>query len=225
MRNIVAVLIVLLFVGCGKDDPPKSPEAANLTFPEQNSECTTGVDQSETTSEVEFRWQTAANTDTYELRVTQLGTSITITETTSGTSARVVLQKGTPYSWMVITRNTETMDAVSSSTWQFYNAGVQTSYPPFPAEILSPGSGSTVAINSDGLVELSWNGADVENDINRYEIYHGTDDPPTQLEATNLVGDSTLEVAVDPGTYYWRVVTIDSEGNSSDSGTYSYNAL
>ena len=225
MRNIVAVFIVLLFVGCGKDDPPKPPEAANLVFPEQNSECTTGVDQSETTSEVEFRWQSAANTDTYELRVTQLGTSVTLTETTSGTSARLVLQKGTPYSWMVITRNTKTMDAVSSSTWQFYNAGVQTSYAPFPAEILSPGSGSTVAINSDGEIELSWNGADVENDINSYEIYHGTDDPPTQLVATNLVGETTLEVAVDPGTYYWRVVTIDSQGNSSDSGIYSYNAL
>ena len=225
MRNIVAVFVVLLFVGCGKDDPPKPPDAANLVFPEQNSECTTGVDQSETTSEVEFRWQSAANTDTYELRVTQLGTSITQTETTANTSARVVLQKGTPYSWMVITRNTKTMDAVSSSTWQFYNAGVQTSYAPFPAEILAPGSGSTVAINSEGVVELSWNGADVENDINRYEIYHGTDNPPTELEATNIVGDTTLDVTVDPGTYYWRVVTIDSQGNSSDSGTYSYNAL
>ena len=225
MRNIVAVFIVLLFVGCSKDDPPKSPEAANLIFPEQNSECTTGVDQSETTSEVEFRWQSAANTDTYELRVTQLGTSITQTETTSGTSARVVLQKGAPYSWMVISRNEKTTDAVSSSTRQFYNAGAQTTYAPFPAEILSPGSGATVAINSEGLVVLSWIGADVENDINSYEIYHGTENPPTELEASNLVGNTDLEVAVDPGTYYWRVVTIDREGNTSDSGVYSYRAL
>lgn len=225
MRYVVAVWIGLLLISCSKDDPPKPPEAASLTFPEQNSECTTGVEQSETTSEVEFRWQAGANTDTYELRVTQLGTSLTQTESTTSTSARVVLQKGTPYSWMVISRNEKTTDAVSSPTWQFYNAGSQTSYAPFPAEIIGPGSGATVVRNSNGEVVLDWSGADVDNDIQGYDIYHDTANPPTNLEGSTLVGSTSLTVTVAPGTYYWRVVTRDSQGNTSDSGVYSYRAL
>ena len=225
MRYLTAVLIGLTFIACSKDDPPKPPEAANLVFPDQNSECTTGVDQSDTTSEVEFRWQAAANTDTYELRVTQLGTSVTQTETTSGTSARVVLQKGTPYSWMVISRNEKTTDAVSSSTWQFYNAGSQTSYAPFPALIQGPASGQTVVRNADGEILLDWSGADVDNDIVGYDVYHGTANPPTEIEITTNPGTTQTSVAVDPGTYFWRVVTRDSQGNSSDSGIYSYRAL
>ena len=225
MRYWTALLIGLIFIGCGSDDPPKPPEAANLVFPDQNSECTTGVEQSDTTSEVEFRWQAAANTDTYELRVTQLGTSITQSETTLGTSARVVLQKGTPYSWMVISRNDQTTDQVSSATWQFYNAGSQTSYAPFPALIVAPASGQTIVRNSEGEVLLDWSGADVDNDIVGYDVYHGTANPPTDIEVSTSANDSQTAIAVDPGTYFWKVVTRDGQGNTSDSGVYSYRAL
>ena len=225
MRYLITVFIGLALIACGKDDPPKPPEAATLVFPEQNSECTTGIDQSETTSEVEFRWQAAENTDTYELRVTQLGSSITESESTTGTSARVVLQKGTPYSWMVISTNNKTSDAVSSSTWQFYNAGAQTSYAPFPATIIAPESGQSVIINPDGEVQLNWSGADVDNDIAGFDVYHGAENPPTELLISTGRFDTNTTVAVDPGTYYWRVVTRDDQGNTSDSGVYSYRAL
>lgn len=225
MRYLITVFVGLAFIACSSDDPPKPPEAASLVFPEQNSECTTGVDQSETTSLVEFRWQAAENTDIYELRVTQLGTSITQSASTSGTSASVVLQKGTPYSWMVISTNAKTTDAVSSSTWQFYNAGAQTSYAPFPALIVSPGSGQTVIRNNEGEVLLDWSGADVDNDIAGYDVYHGAVDPPTELLTSTTPIESDASVAVDPGTYFWRVVTRDDQGNTSDSGVYSYRAL
>ena len=225
MRYLTTVFLMVILISCGKDDPPSPPDAALLTFPEQNSECTTGVEQTETTSAVEFRWQSAANTDTYELRVTQLGTNITQSETTAGTSATLTIQKGTPYSWMVITRNANTTDAVSSSTWQFYNAGSQTSYAPFPAQILNPGSGMMVVPNGEGEVLLSWSGADVDNDISGYDIYHGTANPPTTILESTSAGETQFSVAVSAGIYYWKIVTKDQQGNTSDSGIFSYRVL
>lgn len=217
-------LFGVILLGCSKDGP-SPPEAANLIFPEQNSECTTGIDQSDTTSEVEFRWQAANNTDTYELRVTQLLTNSVKTATSSGTSARLTIDKGAPFSWKVISKNSQTESTPSSATWQFYNAGSQTSYAPFPATILAPTSGENVPIDSNGEVLLSWTGADVDNDLNGYDIYHGTEDPPTQLEISTIVINTEVKISVDPGTYYWRVVSKDSQGNTSDSGVYSYRAF
>ncbi|MGI9545612.1 MAG: hypothetical protein ACR2MM_00125, partial [Flavobacteriaceae bacterium] len=83
MRCFVAFLLGFVLLGCSKSDP-SPPEAVNLVFPQQNSECTTGVDQSDTTSEVEFRWQAASNTDFYDLRATNMLTNISKTATSSG---------------------------------------------------------------------------------------------------------------------------------------------
>ena len=225
MRNVLALILALVFIGCSSDDPPPSPEAAVLTFPQNNSECTTGIDQSETISRVEFQWQASGNTETYELRVTHMITNVTQTKNTVGTTANMDIDKGAPYSWMVISKNTQSQESASSATWQFYNAGSQTSYAPFPATIVAPGSGASVLIDSNGRVTLEWTGADVDNDLNGFDVYHGPDNPPTELVGTTLVGATSLAVDVDPGTYYWRVVSKDSQGNTSDSGTYSYRAL
>ncbi len=223
MRVFWAICLGALIVGCGGggDDDPKPPEAANLVFPEQNSECTTGVDVTESTSEVTFRWQAADNADSYELRVTHLITNVTQTATSTGTSAALTIAKGAPFSWMVISRNADAQ-SVSSATWQFYNAGSETSYAPFPATILAPPSGITVVRDRDGEVLLDWSGADVDNDLSGYDIYHGTTNPPTEIESSTNAGVTSLKVAVESGTYYWKVVSKDMQGNTSDSGVYSY---
>ena len=223
MRVFWAICLGALIVGCGGggDDDPKPPEAANLVFPEQNSECTTGVDVTESTSEVTFRWQAANNADSYELRVTHMITNVTQNATSTGTSAALTIAKGAPFSWMVISRNADAQ-SVSSATWQFYNAGSETSYAPFPATILAPPSGITVVRDRDGEVLLDWSGADVDNDLSGYDIYHGTTNPPTEIESSTNAGVTSLKVAVESGTYYWKVVSKDMQGNTSDSGVYSY---
>ena len=225
MRATTLLLIGLILLGCSKDDPQPAG-AALLSFPEQNSECTTGVDLTETTSEVEFRWQSASNTETYELRVTQLLTNITQTTTTSDLSARLPLDKGAPYSWNVVTRNSATQDGVPSTTWLFYNAGSETSYAPFPAQIIRPLSGITVVADGNGEITLEWVGADVEGDIMEFEVFLSVQSPPEDLAGTPGPSQNTLSVPVDSDTvYYWRVVTKDSEGNSSDSGIFSFRVL
>lgn len=225
MRLGLLFMGLVLLWGCSKDSP-KPPSAAMLLFPEQNSECTTGVDLNGTSSRVEFRWQKAANADSYELRVTNITTNITQTISTEQLRAPLPLEKGAPFSWVVITRNTETQESAVSSIWQFYNAGSERSYAPFPAQIISPKSGGTVFRDINNEVVLEWSGADVENDISGYDIFFSTENPPVaQLTSTDATTTST-NVGVDADTvYYWKVITIDGEGNRSDSGTFGFKVL
>ena len=170
MRVILIVLIGLLFTACKKDSP-KPPSAALLIFPEQNSLCTTGVSITPTSSRVEFIWQTANNTNTYELRVTNLSTDITQTVNTQATSAELTIEKGSPFSWQVITRNNQVQETASSATWQFFNAGSQITHAPFPVQIVAPLSGASVVSDINLEIELEWSGADVDDDIVGYEIF------------------------------------------------------
>ena len=53
IRNIIRLSILALLVSCGGDDgPPPAPEGAALVFPEKNSECTTGADINQTSTQV-----------------------------------------------------------------------------------------------------------------------------------------------------------------------------
>jgi hypothetical protein len=222
MRKVIAIAVLLFMIGCGKDDP-KAPEAAKLLFPLKNSECTTGVDQNANISRVEFKWQKAAYTDTYEIRVTNSVTNVTQVVSTSGLSAELPLQKGTPYSWIVVTRNTETQETGTSETWRFYNEGNELSYAPFPAEIIAPKSGTTVFADINKEVVLQWSGADIDNDIMGYEVYFSTNNPPLDLVSEPAADALSVKVSVASGaSYYWKILTIDQEGNSSDSGVYGF---
>ncbi len=222
MRIFLAILCGLLILSCKKDSP-RPPEAALLSFPLRNSECTTGVDLNETTSQVEFKWLQANDAKTYELRVTNTASEITQTVSTESLSAKLPLTKGSPYSWVVLTRNTETMETATSAIWQFYNAGAETTYAPFPAQLVAPQSGATAIEDINNEVELDWSGADVDNDIAGYEVYFGTETPPVELIASPSAGTSKIKVSVTPGSvYYWKILTRDSEGNSSDSGIFTF---
>ncbi len=223
MKRFSIVLILLIAFGCGKDSP-KPPEGAILLFPLRNSECTTGENTNlANTSLVEFRWSEARGAETYELRATNLEANITQTISVSTTSAKLPLLKGAPYSWTVTSRTSAITQTARSETWLFYNAGFQTTYPPFPAEVIAPKSGASVSKDINNEVLLNWNGADVDNDITGYQVYFSTSNPPENLVASNAASSSQLRVSVSSQTiYYWRVITEDREGNTSDSGVYEF---
>lgn len=225
MREKLIVLVWLCLAACGTDSP-NAPEAPRLLFPEQNSECTTGISLNETTSRVEFRWQKAPDTDSYELRVTNGITNVTQTVSTSQLSAELPLEKGAPFSWLVISRNNETQETAASGSWQFYNAGSQRSYAPFPAEIISPKSGTSVFRDVNNEIVLEWAGADVDNDLVGYELYFSTENPPVTLFSEPSASTTSTKVSVEANTvYYWKLITIDSEGNRSDSGSFGFKVL
>ncbi|MGB5818517.1 MAG: hypothetical protein WBG90_03460 [Saonia sp.] len=217
-----------MLVGCGgNDDTPSPPQPALLEFPLQNSECTEGVAIDGTnTSRLEFRWQPSNNTETYELRVTNLNTDVPQTITSETTSASLILERGVPYSWVVTSRNSRVTETSSSETWQFYNAGSQTTYAPFPAEIISPKSGASVGKDQNNELFLEWSGADVDNDIVSYDVFFSSSTPPQTLIASPSANTTSIQVSVASNTiYYWRIITRDGEGNTSDTGIFEFKVL
>jgi hypothetical protein len=226
MRTVLLVLFGVLLIGCKKKSSPKPPESANLVFPNKNSECTTGRDLNQSTSEVEFQWMASNHSETYELRVTNLNTNVTQIISTAAISAKLPIAKGEPFSWFVRSLNTQVTQTALSETWRFYNAGFQTTYAPFPAEVINPKNGTSAFKDINNEVSLEWEGADVENNIDGYEVYFSTTSPPDVLIASPTSAVNTVKVSVVTNTtYYWKIITKDSDGNSSDSGIYSFKAL
>lgn len=226
MRIFSIILISILVFGCKKKDSPSPPESARLAFPDTNSECTTGQSINTTTSRVAFRWLASENTETYELRVTNLNTSVTQTISTKVLTATLPIEKGAPFSWLVRSRNSKVSEVASSQTWRFYNAGFQTTYAPFPTEIIEPKLAESVFKDINNEVTLKWSGADVDNDIVGYELYFSIETPPNTLIASPSPEDTDEKVSVSSNTvYYWKVLTKDSKGNTSDSGIFEFKVL
>ncbi len=226
MRTVILLLFGVLLIGCKKKSSPKPPEIATLIFPNKDSECTTGRSLSQTTSEVEFMWMASDHTESYELRVTNLNTNTTQTLSTPSISAKLPIAKGEPFSWFVRSLNSKVTETAFSETWRFYNAGFQTTYAPFPAEVIAPKNGTSVFKDINNEVTLEWRGSDIENDLVGYELYFSTTSPPETLIASPIVSQNTEKVSVISNTsYYWKVITKDSEGNISDSGIFTFKAL
>ena len=237
MKKIVFIFSLLLIScsggggdgdsGGGGDPPPPSPPGdVTLTAPTNGKVCETGTSTSDTKSNVDFSWSASTNTSTYDLQVTNLNTSSAINKTgLSTTNTTVELDKGQPYIWKVISKNTSTTQTGTSSSWKFYLAGPGiTNYAPFPAELKSPASGSTVSRSSDGEVTFSWEGSDPDQgDELKYTLYvDKTDGKQSPTSDLSDITSKTVDVALDGGTlYYWRVKTSDGT-NSSFSIVYTF---
>lgn len=204
----------------GGDNNTQPPEKATLVFPLNNEECTEGTNATSTHSTIAFQWNPAASANYYQLVIKNLLTGTVEKYTAPDAIYDVQLEKDTPYSWYVVSRRDGTQLSAQSDIWKFYNAGDGViSHPPFPAEIIAPGIGATI---STATVALAWNGSDVDNDIVNYELYFDTVSPPSTLLETVSVA-SVNDVAVSPGTtYYWQVITVDEEGNTSQSEIFQF---
>lgn len=229
MKKLIYISIgsMLLFAcggGGGDDDgggPTTPPSAATLIFPENNTECNEGTIISDTQSSVTFRWNEAADTDSYVVILTNLENNQVTNRTATTTSLDITISRGTPYSWQVESRASGTSQTARSTISRFYNAGEPIeSFAPFPAAAVNPNIGETVD-GSTGSITLRWSGSDIDNDIVEYDIFFDTANPPSNLEATQ--GGTTLNVDVTASTvYYWQVVTRDSEGNTSTSELFQF---
>lgn len=215
-------VLMLFLTGCSgsKDAPIPSPSKAALSYPSQNAACYSGTVLSTTQSSVTFSWTASENTDSYELDVKNLLTNTTNTYSATTFQLSITLLRNTPYSWYVVSKSGKSTTTTQSDTWRFYNAGLGTvSHSPFPADIVAPGFGQNIAA---GTVNLAWTGSDVDGDIVGYDIYFGTTTTPALLKSNNT--DQFLNnVTVTSNTgYYWKVITKDSQGNTSDSGLFQF---
>ena len=231
----------LVFVGCGgsggdDDNPPPptggtddepmipDPGAATLVFPENDSECTTGVvdPADETLSTVTFEWNASTNTDRYTMTITNLNTGTSAFANTNTNSVDFAIDRGTPYSWFVTSRANGTTATTDSGTFRFYNEGPGIeNYAPFPAEAVSPARGASLATTT--ALVLEWSSGDIDNDITAHEVFLGTDAAALASVGTTATETSLADVAVTAATiYFWQVVTTDSAGNTSTSEVFEF---
>lgn len=238
---IMAFITATVLVGCGgsggDDDappPPTSggdddnpvipdPSAATLVFPEDNTECTTGIvnPNNASLSTVNFQWNASPNTDSYTVTVTNLNTNNSSFTNANTNEVDITIERGTPYSWFVTSRATGTANTADSATFRFYNEGPGIeNYAPFPAEAIAPARGSAVdAVN--GTINLQWTASDIDSDIDSFEIFFGTD--INSLASQGSTQSTTLEVNVSTGTvYFWQVITTDLASNSSNSEIFEF---
>lgn len=227
LKYILPVLLIGILSSCGgdsdNDDPDPvvitPPDATTLVFPENNSECLEGTIISDTESSVTFLWNNSDNTDSYTVNLTNLDTNASQTLSASTNELEITLQRGTPYSWKVTSKSDDTDETAESDLWKFYNAGPAIeNYAPFPAEAIYPTVGSSIA---SGSVTLSWEGSDVDNDIDAYDLYIGESNPPTTLLGNTSTESIDFE-AVSGKIYYWKVITYDTAGNTSNSEIFQF---
>ncbi len=220
----------LLMAGCGGSKnsdnispTPPVPKAATLVFPAQNAVCVSGTVISALQSTIQFQWNNGVNSDSYVVVTKNLLTGDTLATKTGSNSANITVSRNTPYSWYVVSKSNKSSSTAKSDTWKFYNSGAGiTTYAPFPADNLSPATGQKIAVPPSGKITLNWQGGSVDNDIVDYDVYLGpTASPP--LYKSHVTAQDISNVAINSGTtYYWKIVTRDSNNNTSTSDVVEF---
>jgi len=206
--------------GAVVDESPiiNDPKAATLVFPLKDVECNEGAIVSNQESEVTFKWSASEFTDSYSVSLRNLNSDELSTVNTDTNSAPILLKRGVPYSWKIISKSSKSSKTAESETWKLYNAGEgEENYAPFPVELVRPEMGVNVAT----AVSLEWIGSDVDNDIKEYVVYVSKTNPPTELVKT--IKATTLSLNLDANTvYYWKVITRDTNGAATESSVFDF---
>ena len=223
-------LLVLLTISCSKADDTSEPEVLNptspsLVYPANNEPCLDAVSLNDTQSQIAFQWNASENVNNYTLVITNLNTNETQELPVTSSPYTATLAKAEPFSWKVVANGAVGSTPAESDRWKFYLAGnSETNYAPFPAELISPQAASTVSANNDSEITLIWLATDVDSDLATYTLFMDSTDASTEITQIGYEqGNMEYNVEVINGeTYYWRVVSLDQTGNTSDSGTYGF---
>ena len=209
-------VLLLMLVACKKEVIP-DPESVLLLAPENNNNCTTAIRVSDQQSQVNFSWQESLHTDEYELVVRNILTNVDQKKLTLRFSSSIVLENGKQYSWWVNSKSLQTENIAKSQVWTFYIEGIPTSsHFPFPAKLLSPENNTQVSLEN-GVLTLSWEAIDLDNDVVDYDVYLGPDPDDLELALENLTTNSISATLIPDRYYYWKVATRDKQGNISNS--------
>ena len=228
MRKIALLFggLILIIGSCAPEDPiPVEPGVALLISPINNETCLDGTSLNDSQSNVSFSWSAASDTRSYEIIISNLLTQSSQTYTSETNQTSVSLSKEEPYGWYIRSIGEEGSTPSESEQWKFYLAGDATiNYAPFPSELIAPRSGVNITPDIDKLVVFRWNAADVDGDLERFEIYLDQTDASTLNSTLDYQSNETsIELEVENNaTYYWKIIAIDANGNQSSSGVYSF---
>lgn len=232
MRRIILMGLVALWnMSCSKGggstpvpEPPApvNPGKPELLLPTKDAVCVNGTAPASPTNDISFDWKDATNTGSYELSIKNLLTGITTKHKTTASDLKLSLEKEVPYSWSVTAVAGVSSTTTQSDSWKFYSAGAAKShYAPFPATANYPAMDQQVTVAA-GKITFRWEGSDADGDIDSYEILIGKTINVTQV-GTTQAATTTFEAAVDgKSDYYWKVVTRDKAGNSSQSAMFRF---
>ena len=228
--TLIGIVTTLLLQSCGGGDPAptpvpeiKTPGKSLLISPANARTCEEGTNSTATQSTVAFSWNSAADTESYDLKITNLNNQEVVTQSgITSTNTTATLTRGIPYSWTITSKN-KGAATTESDTWKFYLAGVGVNnYAPFPAAAINPLPGASVTpIN--GKITLSWDTSDVDGGTLTHTLYFDTvDGKQTPLVANTNLTVKTKEVDVASNTvYYWKVATSDGT-NTATSVVYTF---
>ncbi|NVJ72333.1 MAG: hypothetical protein HWD80_03460, partial [Flavobacteriaceae bacterium] len=222
----------IVLLSCSKDSPTptptptppptiEAPGKATLSTPENNKAC----EELNSAGQVSFSWNASTETDSYDLKITNLNNQQQINQNNITTNSKAVtLTKGIPYSWNITSKN-KGDKTTTSDTWQFYLAGDgEVNFAPFPALPISPAPGSQVT-PTDGAITLAWSGSDADGDALSYTIEMDTTDGLQGTVVAENTTETSVSVTVTADTiYYWRIITSDGF-NSATSIVYSFRVI
>jgi len=228
MKKLFYTTFFFLLLACSAEEQSEEtidllPGLFNLLYPENGSACLDGSIINDTQSKITFLWNASQNANEYEVEIINLNDNYSQKMLSKDRSLEVVLKHGEPYAWTVTVFVDDA--SITSKEWKFYLAGNGiVNYAPFPPELISPRPSARVNLNSNGQVMLNWTSSDVDGDLEIYELYMDQNDGSTLIQTFTEV-ENTIEIGIDADpdiTYLWKVLAIDSDGNSSSSGVYSF---
>lgn len=229
--KVVRLFLLLLLLSCSEEesDVPvvkaEAPEAAFLEYPFANSRCIEGSVGSGDKTEIEFLWKPGNFSTSFDLVVVNLLTKAESKYSTSGDSYVVSLLRGTPYSWQIISYNSDHPEGTAGQPSKFYTSGDGiTNYAPFEADLLQPAYGAEFAHNTE-KVRLEWAAEDVDAEELKYELYISQDKDFSEASKHELSGMYYEVVVVPEMTYFWKVKTKDPVGNTSESNVSKFHIL
>lgn len=222
--NLRIFLILILIIGCSKDSIP-DPSPAVLLAPKNGDNCETAIPINLTESKVNFSWIKSENTDEYELVIKNSTKNTVYTKELADSDTEneniyidEVLLNGDTYSWYVISKSINSPVSTQSEVWQFYLEGnVEPDYIPQPSNLIYPENESILSLDISDVIQFIWSSKDEDNNIDYYHFYLGQ-----EIDNVLKIGDEIKQTSYEQKleinkTYYWKVVTFDIQGNSSDS--------
>ena len=164
---------------------------------------------------VHFEWQdtTGASGAYYILKA--YGSSYIINDTLTTTYFDTVLTEKRRYWWYVVTYYAPDYDDRTRTTSFYLDPD-----PPFGFNLLSPENGASV---TDSIINFDWSEAqDTSSGMGHYLLLISNDSTFASYDSF-VVDTSGMSVALSSyGTFYWKVVAVDSAGNTAESNVWSF---
>lgn len=214
---IFAVIFACSEGGVVQTVPPSpAPTSAKLLSPENNIACYESSRIDSKTADVTFSWSASTNTDSYEIKVTNLNTNAVLNKTVNSDKTTMTLSRGQYYAWTIVSKSNASRETAQSEVWRFYlPSDGQSNAAPFPASILRPKPGTSFD-KGQTQITLEWEGKDPDGQSLTYEIFLDSKLDAVVNRSVNSIKPTgtTHTLSLSPNTYYWAIKTSDGSASS-----------